>query len=151
MKNSFFPSATIAWNDLNDSTKQAFSLAQFKRLLSLNDVKVPQLYYSVNRFTEIIHCKIRLEISDLNNHLYQRHLRENSICDCGFQIENAQHFFFDCPLHQQARRQSILSIPNFYTLPLETLTHGDIRKSSDDNKFIFDMVQKFIVLSNRFV
>ena len=151
MKNSFFPSATIAWNDLNDSTKQAFSLAQFKRLLSLNDVKVPQLYYSVNRFTEIIHCKIRLEISDLNNHLYQRHLRDNSICDCGFQIENAQHFFFDCPLHQQARRQSILSIPNFYTLPLETLTHGDIRKSSDDNKFIFDMVQKFIVLSNRFV
>ena len=150
MKNSFFPSATTAWNNLNDNTKSANSLAQFKRLLSLNDVKVPKLYYSDNRHTEIIHCKIRLAISDLNHHLYERHLREDSICDCGFQFENSQHFFFDCPLHQQARRQSILSIPNFHTLPVETLTHGDSNKTFADNKFIFEKVQQFILLSNRF-
>ena len=150
MKNSFFPSTTLAWNNLNDLTKQANSPAQFKRMLSLNDVIVPKLYYSDNRNTEIIHCKIRLEISDLNNHLYQRHLRDDSICDCGFQNENSQHFFFDCPLHQQARRKSILTIPDFFTLPLETLIYGDNNKTFDENKLIFNMVQQFILLSGRF-
>ena len=36
-------------NNLNDNTKSANFLAQFKRLLSLNDVKVPKLRQSAHR------------------------------------------------------------------------------------------------------
>ena len=150
MKNSFFPSATVAWNNLNDRTKLANSLSQFKRMLAYNDVTTPKIYYADNRQLEIIHCKIRLEISDLNNHLYKRHLRDDSTCECGFQIENSKHFFFDCPLHLQARRQSISTIPNFSSLPLKTLTHGDDDNTYEENKLIFEKVQQFITLSNRF-
>ena len=150
MKQSFFPSSTLAWNNLDDVTKSAPSIIQFKRKLAFNDVTVPKLYYTENRFSEIIHCKIRLQISDLNDHLFHRHLRDDSTCECGYQIENAHHFFFDCPLHIQARRQSISTIPNFSVIPLETFTHGDRNKSFADNKFIFEKVQQFIILSNRF-
>ena len=69
-KQSFFPSTTCAWNNLSDVHKEANSVAQFKRFLSLTDISVPKLYYNSNRFVEIIHCKIRNEISDLNNDLF---------------------------------------------------------------------------------
>ena len=150
MKQSFIPSSTLAWNHLDDITKSSSSITQFKRKLALNDVTVPKLYYSDNRFSEIIHCKIRLQISDLNDHLFRRHLRDDSICECGFQIENTQHFLFDCPLHIQARRQSISTIPNGASLPLESFTHADHTNTFADSKLIFEKVQQFIVLSNRF-
>ena len=119
-------------------------------MLAQNDVKVPKLYYSENRSTEIIHCKIRLQISDLNNHLFQRYLRTDSKCDCGFKNENSKHYFFDCPMHTEARMQTIQTIPNFTNLRLESLTHGDNSLTLEENRFIFDKVQQFITLSNRF-
>ena len=49
--------------------------------------------YTENRKAEVIHGKIRLEISDLNNHLYKRHLLDDSQLDCGFLIENSKISF----------------------------------------------------------
>ena len=138
------------WNNLEDKIKQANSITQFKRMLAFNDVKVPKLYYSENRTTEIIHCKIRLQISDLNNHLFQRYLRADSICNCGFRNENSKHYFFDCPTYTEARMLTIETIPNFTSLRLESLTHGDNSKTYEENRFVFDKVQQFITLSNRF-
>ena len=149
-RHSFIPSAATEWNNLDDTIKQANSVTQFKRMLAQNDVKVPKLYYSENRSTEIIHCKIRLQISDLNNHLFQRYLRTDSKCDCGFKNENSKHYFFDCPMHTEARMQTIQTIPNFTNLRLESLTHGDNSLTLKENRFIFDKVQQFITLSNRF-
>ena len=143
-------SAAAEWNNLEDKIKQADSINQFKRLLAQKDVKVPKLYYSENRSTEIIHCKIRLEISDLNNHLFRRFLRIDSKCDCGFRNENSKHYFFDCPRHTEARMLTLQTIPNFATLRLESLTHGDNSKTSEENILVFDKVQQFITLSKRF-
>ena len=149
-RHSFVPSAAAEWNNLEDKIKQANSISQFKRMLAQNDVKVPKFYYSEDRSTEIIHCKIRLQISDLNNHLFQRYLRADSICDCGFRNENSKHYFFDCPRHTEARMLTIQTIPNFTSLNLESLTHGDNSKTLEENRFVFDKVQQFITLSNRF-
>ena len=150
-KRSFFPSTTVEWNALPDSFKLANSLSQFKRFLKLKDVVVPRLYYNdKNRFVEIIHCKIRLEISDLNNHLFKRHLRNDSVCACGYKTENTKHYFFDCPLYIPARTSTIHTIPNLRSLTIKALTHGDNSKTFADNSFFFKKVQEFIVLSNRF-
>ena len=150
-KRSFFPSTTHDWNNLPDNFKLANSLAQFKRFLKLKDVAVPRLYYNEkNRFVEIIHCKIILEISDLNNHLFKRHLRNDSVCACGYKTENSKHYFFDCPLYIQERTLTILTIPNLRSLSTKCLTHGDNRKTFADNSLIFEKVQEFIILSNRF-
>ena len=89
-------------------------------------------------------------MSDLNNNLFKRHLRTDGMCACGANIENSKHYFLDCPLHIQARTQSIMTIPNFASLTVKCLTHGDSSKTFVENKFIFEKVHQFIVLSKRF-
>ena len=72
------------------------------------------------------------------------------MCACGLGLENSEHYFLDCPLHTQARTQSTLTIPNFASLTLKCLTHGDSNKPYVENKLAFDKVHQFIILSNRF-
>ena len=103
-----------------------------------------------NRFAEIIHCRIRLEISDLNSDLFKRYLRENKYCSCGHSKEDALHYFYYCPLFEEARRTTIHKINNFQALSLHNLTHGDLNFSYQENKDIFDTVQEFIINSKRF-
>ena len=80
-KSSFFPSTTILWNDLPDHVKQSDSISFLKRFLNSNDSTVPKYFYLPDRASEIILCKIRLEMSDLNNDLYKRHIRDNPSCN----------------------------------------------------------------------
>lgn len=147
---SFFPSTTELWNDLPDFTKTSSSIAQFKRHLSENDVTVPPFYFATNRKAEIIHCKLRLEISDLNSDLYKRHLTGDMSCLCGSPIENAHHYLVECPLFDQLRLTTINQIPNFPHVPTKQLTNGSADKSLHENYEIFEKVQDFITLSGRF-
>ena len=149
-KQSFFPSTTALWNALPDFVKLSDSMAEFKRYLSANDITVPPFYYSTNRISEIIHCKLRLEISDLNSDLYKRHLTENMSCICGFPTENVHHFLFDCPLFNQIRRETLHQIRNFPLVSTKQLTHGDVDITLQENKEIFCKVQEFIIQSRRF-
>eukprot|EP00745_Piridium_sociabile_P017482 TRINITY_DN2628_c1_g1_i3.p2 TRINITY_DN2628_c1_g1~~TRINITY_DN2628_c1_g1_i3.p2 ORF type:complete len:134 (+),score=4.44 TRINITY_DN2628_c1_g1_i3:650-1051(+) len=91
-KSSFFPSSTALWNGLPDHIKQSNSLSFLKRFLSITDNVVPGYYYLPNRTSEIMLCKLRLEMSDLNHDLFRRHLTNSSSCDCGSAIEDAAHF-----------------------------------------------------------
>ena len=147
---SFFPSTTELWNDLPDFIKTSSSIGQFKRYLSENDVTVPPYYFTTNRKAEIIHCKLRLEISDLNSDLFKRHLTGDMSCLCGSPIENAHHYLVECPLFNQLRQTTINQIPNFPDVPTKQLTHGSADKSIQENYAIFEKVQEFITLSGRF-
>ena len=100
--------------------------------------------------SEIIHCKIRHEISDLNSDLFKRHLINDMSCICGFRQENALHYFYHCPLFENSRRDTLHQIPNFQQLDLKSLTHGDPNLSLVENKDIFEKVQEFISSSKRF-
>ena len=146
-QNLSFLSTTRDWNNLPENYKVANSVAQFKRLLSTNDVTVPKLYYNSNRFVEVVHCRLRNEMSDLGGDLFQRHLGTDGACDCGAVVEDASHYFLSCPLHVEARRHSIMTIPNFASITVKCLTHGDSRKTFAENKYIFEKVLQFIVLS----
>ena len=137
-------------NDLPDFIKSSSSIAQFKRHLSENDVTVPPFYFATNRKAEIIHCKLRLEISDLNSDLYKRHLTDDMSCLCGSPLENARHYLVECPLFDQIRPTTINLIPNFLHVPTKQLTRGSADKSIHENYAIFEKVQEFITLSGRF-
>ena len=149
-KKSFFPSVTVEWNKLPDNVKSLDSVALFKRHLALNDVTVPPYYFSHDRFSEIIHCKIRLEISDLNGDLFKRHLTNDKSCACGKHLEDARHFFLECPIYRNVRISTISAIPNLTEISLTCLTHGDSELSLSENRLIFDHVQDFIRQSKRF-
>ena len=149
-QDSFFPSTTAAWNNLPDKIKTISSASQFKQQLAINDVRVPTYYYCFDRIAEIIHCKIRLEMSDLKGDLFKRHLTDDKTCDCGFFEENARHYFFDCTKYIEARNATIHSNQILNNTDLRTLTHGKQNLSIQENMHIFRTVQEFIKKSNRF-
>ena len=95
-EHSFFVSTTYLWNELPDNYKTVDSISSFKRLLRKDDIIVPLFYFGFNRTAEVIHCKLRLEISDLNGDLFKRHLTNDKSCACGHILEDAQHFLLEC-------------------------------------------------------
>ena len=149
-EHSFFVSTTYLWNELPDNYKLTDSISSFKRLLRKDDIIVPLFYFGFNREAEIIHCKLRLEISDLKGDLVKRHLAENPACQCGYQCENSEHYLFHCPLFNDARSASINKINNVnYTL--NCLLFGNQNLPIVENSEIFQHVSNYIILSKRFV
>ena len=60
--------------------------------------QIPSLFfYNGGRKAQIIHCKLRLGMSDLNYDLLNRHLTTNSSCDCGEGKETPEHYILHCP------------------------------------------------------
>ena len=148
-RTSFFPSTTSLWNSLPQHVQEYQSISQFKRYLSSSDPVVPSYYYCGKRREQILHCKLRLKISDLNFDLYQRHLRTDAECLCGFPRETAEHFLLFCPIFQNCRNETVIKLPqNFITTAI--LLSGDVNLSLKQNEEIFDTVHTFISLSGRF-
>ena len=148
-RNSFFPSTTVLWNNLPDHVKTLPSISSFKRYLSMNDPLVPIYFYSGNRKAQIVHCKLRLNMSDLNNDLSLRHISENKTCDCGHLKEDASHFLLYCPIFSTARATTIKILPPIAT-DIATLLSGNPAFSLPFNCYIFHIVQEFITESYRF-
>ena len=149
-KSSFFPATTVLWNNLPDNVKQSDSVSALKRSLSISDSIVPRYYYLVNRLSETIMCKMRLQMSDLQCDLYRRHLSNSTACACGFEIENAQHFLLHCPIFDQARNQTIALLPNEIKMDINILLFGSDIKTYLENSDIFTTVSNFIQKSERF-
>ena len=77
-RQSFFPSTTTLGNKLPENIQRTKSISQVKHFLSRNDTNPPPFFYIGSRKAQIIHCKLRLGISDLNYDLLNRHLTTNS-------------------------------------------------------------------------
>ena len=148
-RNSFFPSTTLLWNNLPDNVKIITSISSFKRHLCIDDPLVPTYFYCGDRKPQTIHCKLRLNMSDLNNDLYLRHISDNSTCDCGYFQEDAPHFLLHCPNFTAVRTATINTLPPL-AIEATTLLTGNPAFSLSFNCFIFHSVQEFIVNSARF-
>ena len=146
-RRSFFPSTSTLWNNLPDSVKRSNSLSSFKRYLIRPDTPVPKYYYSGEREPQVVHTKLRLGMSDLNAHLFQRHISDNCSCACGYELENARHYLLDCPLYAQQRT----ALQPYLRYPLRDLLNGNPSFSRQDNENMFTAVQLFIRESRRFV
>ena len=138
-RNSFFPSTTLLWNNIPVNIQDSSSLSEFKRYLTNNDTKVPSYYYSGKRMEQIIDWRLRLEMSDLNFDLFNRHLTENQSCACGHPFETAEHFLLLRPNYHHIRRDTIMQIEDNYldiqifslvTSPLEPSKRIHILKST---------------------
>ena len=96
--NNFFPSTTTLWNNLPENLQRTKSISQVKHFLSRNDTNQPPFFYNGSRKALIIHCKLRLGMSDLNHGLLNRHLKINSFCDCGERKETSEHYILHLSL-----------------------------------------------------
>ena len=148
-RNSFFPSTTVLWNNLPDNIKNIASLSHFKRCLSTNDNQVPPYYYIGCRKAQAIHCRLRLNMSDLHNDMFNRFISEDRSCECGYEEETAYHYLLNCPKYDVARANTINVLPPLAT-NINTLLFGDQQLSLPFNSYIFLTVQEFITISERF-
>ena len=82
----------------------------------------------------ILHTRLRTEMSLLNSHLFRIHKHETPECSCGHGTENIRHFILSCPKYDPQRNvlfQKISRIigANFSSmsppLQLRMLLHGD--------------------------
>jgi len=71
------------------------------------DVKVSSYYYINDWFSDIKHCKIRLEIRDLNGGQYKQHFTFDKTHACENKVEGAHYFFFECRLYHDARQATV--------------------------------------------
>ena len=95
---SFVPATTELWNDIPDNIKCCDSVSAFKRSLSSQDTVIPSYFYFGNRKEQVVHCRLRLGISDLNYDLFTRHLLTDPCCACGYVRETAEHYLLECLL-----------------------------------------------------
>lgn len=149
---SVIPSAVKLWNDLNLDIRELTTLSSFK--LKLKEIfkpqSIPHFFLVGDRSEQIYHARIRNRCSNLNSDLYHNHLKNNPACDCGNEYEDAEHFFFQCPLFANQRHVLFINTRRFHPLSTGKLIYGNETLSDDDNACLFKEVQIFIKQTHRF-
>ena len=150
---SFMPSAVELWNSLPAAIQNINSLDNFKRALK-NSVfitpKVPSFYIKGNRRMSIYHARLRNKCSDLNNDLYVNHIKEVPTCECGVDVENAEHYFFKCVRFAEQRLALYRATRQFHPLNTNKLLYGVATKTDAENLNLFSAIHQFIKATERF-
>ena len=149
-KNSFLPSTIRQWNTLTLATRNSEDVESFRRKLNKNVTKPNELFYIGNRTASILHARIRMGCSGLNQDLHKIGIKESPQCSCGSAKETAYHYFFECPnyiIQRDILQSKIIPLAPF---TLNTLLFGNKSCSKANNKYIFEKTQTFITQSGRF-
>ena len=151
-QNSFFPQTIRDWNLLPESQRNSPSLNVFKQKLKDTKHKPPDWYYSGERKLSIIHSRLRLLCSGLNDHLFsQLHVIDDPSCPCGNGRETTRHYLLECPLYNTERIVMLHDINAIDVPPnLNNLLYGCKEKSTPLNVQLFTIVQNFITDTERF-
>ena len=164
-KTSFFPSTTVAWNNLSDEVKSSLTRAAFQtsiRPLFLAP-KAPAYYNMGERLPAIWHTRLRTGHSTLNSHAFAHGISCSNLCFCG-QKEDLNHYFFECPNYAAPRVELLTSIakqiaPGVHFSLLLTLDKKYLLKmflqgspdlSQAENTLLFHTVQSYIKRTKRF-
>ena len=146
----FLPSVVKLWNALDQNIKSSESIAIFKRQIKSQNDKCPIYYYVGYRLGQILHTRLRLNCSSLNSHLFFKNIIYSPACVCG-EIETTAHFFFNCPRYNNIRQEflsSLVDIP--LQISTDLLLYGSNQLTDEQNIFIFQATQSYIIKSKRF-
>ena len=110
-----------------------------------------KLFEYRNQTTAVKHAQLSMKCSLLSGHLYDLHVVDSLACKRGFDFEDINHFFFNCPL-VGAERTELLT--NLLTLGITNVNLSLLLIGCDDydeelNKNIFKFVHHFIDCTGR--
>ena len=108
---------------------------------------VPKYFVVGQRKLSIIHTGIRNKCRDLNYDLSSNHLRRDCACSCGYPIEDAEHYLFQCTQYTVSRRQLFNELWRFLPLNVNTLLFGFENLTYED---ISTILQSYIKATVRF-
>ena len=148
--NSFIPAAVRQWNMLSPSVRNSEDLETYQRKLDKDKPKVNDLYYVGKRKANILHSKIRISCSQLNQDMHKIGILNSPACACGASVESSFHFFFECCRYTTERNTLHMLIIPKAPFTLNTLLHGNSECTKAENISIFEATQTFIVNTGRF-
>ena len=91
---SFFPFCQLNWDSIDDNTKNASNLAQFKKRY-LNEIRPPpSSFFGIDdKYGVRLLFKLRVDFSDLRRHRSDHNFNCLSpICKCNIEDESTEHF-----------------------------------------------------------
>ena len=143
------PDGIRLWNELDDDLKSIDDFNNFKDRI-LNESSVNPFYYIGERKINIIHAQLRMQCSNLKEHLFLLHVAETPTCHCSHNIEDSQHFFFECPLYFTHRLTLSTTLTALGKFDLKTILFLDPDQDDETNHIILKAVHKYIKESGRF-
>ena len=152
LRTLFFPRTIRQWNELPDHITVSQTAETFSARLKGDDSIVPVWYSVGNRRMSIIHARMGLLCSPLNDHLFSHiHVVDNPSCQCGFPRENNKHFLLDCPLYAVERAEMINELRIIEFRPtIRNLLFGTSELEDTINIDAFKIIQNFLVQTSRF-
>ncbi|MEW8548488.1 MAG: reverse transcriptase family protein [Candidatus Thiodiazotropha sp.] len=149
-ESSFFPSTLRLWNNLDLQKRNSESLSIFKRSIRNIPYKSPCYLFVGERKYNVLLTRIRHSCSSLHADLYRVNIIQSPACDCGANIENTKHYFFECNLYNEQRNALFLSLNTVPNISLDLLVNGSSDFTEETNTTIITSVLKFIKDSGRF-
>ena len=112
---SYFPKTIRDWNNLSNDTKQALPLTEFKTKIKniYESLRVNKLFSHGHGWPKIDHCRLRLGLSHLKQHLYNYNLINPPYCennDCLRLHETSAHYFLFSPKYHSQRQRMLTRI-----------------------------------------
>ena len=93
-----------------------------------------------------------MKCSKLNFHLFLLHVRDSAVCNCGYDIEDENHFLLHCPLFMNERTillQRLRHVINDVEIDCELLLNGCKDLELFTNQQIFIAVHNYIENTKR--
>ena len=130
VKNTFFLSAIIEWNELDSNISCSPSYKLFrKRILEFIIPQPYTIFHVLNSLGLTYLTRLRVGLSHLREEKFRHNSRDslNSICNCGSAIESTQHYLLHY-LNFKNEKQSLLPNvrivnPNVLSMNEDALTH----------------------------
>ena len=116
--------------------------------------------FSFDRYSSILHSRLRLNCCALKYHLYKIDAVSSPICDCGDGVESINHYFLCCSQYAALRPALFSGVAQIMgdswatlsdTLKTNIFLRGSETLSLRSNELIFYFVQRFINQTQRFV
>jgi len=155
---SFFNATVKQWNKIPDTTRLLTHQAFKKQVTKQLGLPAPPAYYSVgSKEHNILHTRLRTQMSFLNSHRFQVQKTDTPSCSCGYHTEDNRHFVLHCSKYTRQRQTLFDNIAhklrNFTqhspSNQLDTLLHGT-NLSDGDGREVARQFQNFIQTSGRF-
>ena len=110
----------------------------------------PNCFAFWNRYLSVLHDSIRNNCSNPNNDLSINHLRDNLLCNWCSEIEDGEHYFFNCNNYSNERH--VLFEIARYVHPLNTneLLYGNYTLYNTLNSSLFRAVHYYTKSTKRF-
>ena len=150
-RRSFVPRTIGLWNSLDQGTRSANTLDEFKSKLKPKVSDTVLLYYYGARWPSVHHARMRIGCSKLHGDLCNSlHVINDPSCMCGHPLENAYHYFLECPLFAISRLNLIARTYPLVDVTVDNLLYGSINLTLEENKRVFEAVHEYIIDTNRF-